>query len=263
MKIVVCIKQVPAAATVKIDPVTSQLIRENVESVLNPFDYYALEAALTLKDALGAQVTALTMGPAKAEAVLREAVALGADQGVLLSDRAFAGSDSWATSYLLSLAIRKLGGVRLVFCGKQAIDGDTAQVGPELAAQLDWVQLTNVCTLELSADDRWLAGRRFDWGQDQVSFQLPAVCSVERELNVPRIPTLKGYLRAAAVPVTTWGVNDLQPEARWIGLAGSPTRVVSSHPATMRQRSPQVFHGDTTAAVRMIQQLLHAQTGEA
>lgn len=263
MKIVVCIKQVPAAATVKIDPVTSQLIRENIESVLNPFDYYALEAALALKDTLDAEVIALSMGPAKAEAVLREALALGADRAMLLSDRLFAGSDSWATAYLLSLAIRKIADVRLVFCGKQAIDGDTAQVGPELAAQLDWVQLTNVRKLELCDDNSWIAGRRFDWGHDQVRFRLPAVCCVERELNIPRIPTLNGYLRAAAAAVTTWTAGDLQPEAGCIGLAGSPTRVVSSHPATVRQRSPKVFSGDAAAAAGMIQQLFHAQTGEA
>jgi electron transfer flavoprotein beta subunit len=142
MKIVVCIKQVPASNDAKIDPQTKRIIRDAIKSIMNPFDNYALEEGVRLREQFGGEVIALTMGPPNAEAILREAIALGVDAGVLLSDRAFGGSDTWATSYALAKAIEKIGDVDLIICGKQAIDGDTAQVGPGIAAHLDWQQAT-------------------------------------------------------------------------------------------------------------------------
>ena len=144
MKIVVCVKQVPATNNAKIDPETKRIIREGLEAILNPFDTYAVEEAVQLREKFGGEVVVLSMGPEKASLALRECISAGADRGILLSDRAFGGSDTWATSYVLSKAIEKIGDVDLVICGKQAIDGDTAQVGPGIAAHLDWLQATYV-----------------------------------------------------------------------------------------------------------------------
>ena len=148
MHIVVCIKQVPDTADVKIDPKTNTLIREGVVSIINPFDMYAIEESLRLKEKLGGKVTAITMGPPQAENALREAIAMGVDAGILVSDRAFAGSDTWATSYTLALALKKIGDYGVILCGKQASDGDTAQVGPGIAAHLDLPQITYVRKIE-------------------------------------------------------------------------------------------------------------------
>ena len=150
MNIIVCLKQVPDSTKVRLDPVTHTLIREGVESIINPYDLYALEAALRLKDSVGGKVTLLSMGPPQAETALREALSLGADEAVLLCDRAFAGADTWATSYTLSQAVRKIGQFDLVVCGKQAIDGDTAQVGPGLAERLDIPHVAFVRKAELA-----------------------------------------------------------------------------------------------------------------
>lgn len=260
MKIIVCIKQVPAAASVKIDPVTSQLVREGVESILNPFDCHALEAALALKEAEGAEVIALSMGPARAEAALREALGMGCDRAVLLSDRTFAGSDTWGTGYLLKLAVEKLGGADLIFCGKQAIDGDTAQVGPELAAQLGMMQALGITGLELSAADGELSLRRqTDAGYDRIRLALPAVLGVERELNTPRIPTLRGYMHAEHAPVTVWNAADLEPEPAWIGLNGSPTRVAASRPAELRGRHTTVIRREAAHAATELVRLLETK----
>ncbi len=263
MKIIVCIKQVPAATSVKIDPVTSQLIREGVESVINPFDYHALEAALQLREAAGGEVTALTMGPPKAEAALREALAFGVDRAVLLTDRAFAGSDTWATAYVLALAIEKLGGADLVICGKQAIDGDTAQVGPQLAARLNLVQATGVS--ELKALDRATleVRRTLDGGGDRLRLRLPALLGIERDLNQPRVPTLTGYLRAVAADVTLWSAADLKADPALTGLAGSPTRVASSRPAQLPRRDTVLLRGsaaDGAAAIRQCLERLRKET---
>lgn len=233
MNIVVCIKQVPGGAGVQLDPVSRQLIRDSVPAVINPFDYHALEAAALLKEDSGGHVTVLTMGPPKAENALREALAFGADKAVLLSDRRFAGSDTWATSYVLSRAIRKLGEIDLVLCGRQAIDGDTAQIAPELAAQLGWPQALNAA--EIRSDGASLLVKRLlDDGYDRCRLRLPAVISVVRELNTPRVPTLKGYLRALNAEVTAWDAASLECDDARLGLKGSPTRVVSTAPPLPR-----------------------------
>lgn len=233
MNIVVCIKQVPGGTGVQLDPVSRQLIRDSVPAVINPFDYHALEVAMLLKEELGGRVIVLTMGPPKAENALREALAFGTDKAVLLSDRRFAGSDTWATSYVLSRAIRKLGGVDLVLCGRQAIDGDTAQIAPELAAQLGWTQALNAA--EIRPDGAFLLVKRLlDDGYDRCRVPLPAVVSVVRELNTPRVPTLKGYLRAVNTEVTAWDASALGCDDTRLGLKGSPTRVVSTAPPPPR-----------------------------
>ena len=176
MNIVVCIKQVPDTAEVKINPETGTLIREGVPSIINPFDLHAIEAGLFLKEKTGGKVTVLTMGPPQAETALREAIAMGADEGVLLSDRAFAGSDTWATSFTLSKAIAKLG-ADIILCGKQAIDGDTAQVGPETAEFLNIPHISYVRKIEDAANDSIRVQRLMDEGYDVVESVTP--CSFD------------------------------------------------------------------------------------
>lgn len=224
---VACIKQVPNTTDVKIDPKTHTLMREGVESIVNPFDMYAIEEALRLKEKFpGSRVTALSMGPPQAEAALREAIAMGVDAAVLLTDRAFAGSDTWATSYTLSLAIRKLGEVSLILCGKQASDGDTAQVGPGIAAHLDVPQITYVRKIEHLDSNRIVAERLLENGYEVIEAPLPCVITVVKEINEPRLPSLKGKLAARKATVVRWGPDDIAADRSRIGLDGSPTKVV-------------------------------------
>lgn len=226
MHFAVLIKQVPNTADVKINPETNTLIREGVESVVNPFDMYAIEESLRLKDKLGGKVTAITMGPPQAEAILREAISLGVDAGILLSDRAFAGSDTWATSYTLASAIKKLGDIDIIICGKQASDGDTAQVGPGVATHLDLPQITFVRKIEEVDDKHIVAERLLEEGYEVIESPLPCLLTVVKEINNPRLPSLKGKMAAKKAQITTWSAKDLGCEAGKLGLEGSPTKVV-------------------------------------
>lgn len=226
MKIVVCVKQVPATNDAKIDPETKRIIREGLKSILNPFDLYAVEEAVLLKEKVGGEIVVLSMGPEKAATSIREAIAMGADKGVLLSDRAFGGSDTWATSYALARAIDKIGNVDLVICGKQAVDGDTAQVGPGIAASLDWLQATYVMGLE-DVDSKGITVRRMnEHGSDICRLEYPAVLTVVKDLNIPRVPTLKGVLASKKVDIPVWKPADIEADLDKIGLDPSPTRVV-------------------------------------
>ena len=228
MKIVVCIKQVPDTANVRINPETKTLMREGVVSVLNPFDNYAIEEALRFRERFGAgaSVVALTMGPPQAEAVLRDAIAMGADEGVLLCDRAFAGSDTYATSYALSLAIAKIGGARIILFGKQAADGDTAQVGPGVAAHLGLPQITYVRKVESADETSVVAQRMLEDGNETIRSELPCVLTVVKELNTPRLPSLKGRMAAKKAAITAWTAADIGADPAFCGLNGSPTKVV-------------------------------------
>jgi len=226
MRIAVAVKQVPDTAEVRIDEERGTLIREGVPSILNPFDEYALEEALRWRDALGGTVIAMTMGPPQAEAVLRDAVAMGADEALLLSDRAFAGADTWATSHTLARAVEKLGDIDMVITGKQAIDGDTAQTGPGIAASLDWPQLTFVGRVREIADGSITAERYVEGGMEIVRSSLPVVLTVLKDANTPRLPSLKGRMAARKLQVRVWGREDLGLDPSETGLDGSPTRVV-------------------------------------
>lgn len=228
MHLVVCIKQVPDTANVRINPETNTLMREGVESIVNPFDEYALEQALRLKDSHGARVSVLTMGPPQAEVVLREAMARGADDGVLLSDRAFAGADTWATSYVIAQAVKKLAPrVDLVLFGKQAIDGDTAQVGPGVSEFLKLPLITYVRSLALAADGAtYTVETLMDEGVEVLEGRLPAVMTVVKEAAEPRFARLAGWMRASHAPVVRWGMKELKAVPDLCGLSGSPTRVV-------------------------------------
>ncbi len=227
MKIIVLIKQVPDTTDVKIDPVTNTLKREGVESVINPFDMYAIEEAVRVKERLGeGEVVAITMGPPQAESALREAVSMGCDEAILVSDRKFAGSDTWATSYTLAQAVKSVGDFGMIFCGKQASDGDTAQVGPGISMHLNVPQVTYVKKIEKLDKEKATVERMTEEGYDIIETPLPVVFTVVKEINEPRLPSLKGKMRAKKVEIKTLGADDLACEEDNIGLDGSPTRVV-------------------------------------
>lgn len=224
MKIIVCIKQVPDSSEVRINPETNTLMREGVPSIINPYDLHAIEAALQLREQQGGTVTVITMGPPQAEEALREAVAMGADDVRLISDRAFAGSDTWATAYTLCKAIQRLG-ADLILCGKQAIDGDTAQVGPEIAEFLDIPHVAYVKGIDAVTDTAITVRRMMDEGYDVVEASLPALLTVVRELNVPRLPSLRGKMAAKKAVIERMDFSSLGAEEDNVGLQGSPTQV--------------------------------------
>jgi electron transfer flavoprotein alpha/beta subunit len=232
VNIVVCIKQVPDTAEVKINPETGTLMREGVPSIVNPFDTFAIEEALCLKEKFGGKVTVLTMGPQQAVEALKEALAMGADQAILLSDRAFAGSDTWATAYTLALAIRKLGAFDIILCGKQAIDGDTGQVGPGIAVQLAVTALTYVSKinrLEIEPAPGFIEVERvLDEGRETLQARLPVLLTVVKDINIPRLSTISDIRRAVQMRIPTWTAADLPgADPKKLGLDGSPTRVVT------------------------------------
>jgi len=224
MNIVVCIKQVPDAAEVRINPETNTLMREGVKSIINPYDLHALEAGVQIKEATGGRVTVLSMGPPQAEEALREAISRGADEAVLLTDRAFAGSDTLATSYTLAKAIKHIG-ADIILCGKQAIDGDTAQVGPETAEFLNIPHISYVRMIEEIKDGYIRVERLMEEGYDVVESSMPVLLTVVKELNEPRLPSLKGRIAAKKALIKMLGPSDIGAEENHIGLKGSPTQV--------------------------------------
>ncbi len=230
MLVVACIKQVPDTTQVQIDPVTNTLVREGIPFIVNPYDTHALEEALRLKDRFEFRVAALSMGPPNAEAALRKALALGVDEAILLSDRVFGGADTLATSNVLAAAVRRLAAdeeVGLVICGKQTIDGDTAQVGPGIATRLDFCQLTLVDRIE-QVDllrKRIRVRRKLEGRHEIVEAPLPAVLTVVREINRPRYPTVPRRLASLEGEITVWNNQVLQLDEQGIGLKGSPTWV--------------------------------------
>lgn len=227
MKIIVCIKQVPDTTEVRLDPKTGTLIRDGVPSIINPDDKSGLEAALRMKEEIGAHVTVLTMGPAQADLALREALAMGADRAILLTDKAFAGADTWATSTTLAAAIKKLD-YDLIIAGRQAIDGDTAQVGPQIAEHLKLPQVTYVEDLKLDGDHLILK-RAFEDGYHLVRVKTPCLITTLKELNEPRYMSVGGVLEAyREKTVEVWQLNDIEVDTNNIGLKGSPTQVKKS-----------------------------------
>jgi electron transfer flavoprotein beta subunit len=226
MNIIVCIKQVPETTDVRINPETNTLIREGVKSIVNPFDMYAIEEAVRLKEKFGGKVTVITMGPPQAEACLRESISMGVDEGILVCDRAFAGSDTWATSYTLSGAIKRIGQFDLIICGKQASDGDTAQVGPGISTHLDIPQVTYVKKVEEVKDNVMRVERMLEEGFEIIETPLPALLTVVKEINEPRLPSLKGMMKAKSAKITMWTQKELNLDPQQIGLNGSPTQVV-------------------------------------
>jgi electron transfer flavoprotein beta subunit len=234
MKIIVCIKQVPDAKDVRLDPVTNTLAREGVQSIMNPYDQHALEEAVRLKEIHGGEVVVVTMGPPQAEEMLRQAISCGADRAVLVSDRAFAGADTWATSYTLEHALKKIGDFDLILCGKQAIDGDTAQVGPGLATRLNIPYMTCVQKIRKGSDTGLIVERMMDDGYDVVSVDYPALLTVVKNINEPRVPSLKGKMKAKKAEIIKLSAEDIGADPACIGLPGSPTKVVNVFPPDVR-----------------------------
>ncbi|TAN36195.1 MAG: electron transfer flavoprotein subunit beta/FixA family protein [Verrucomicrobia bacterium] len=251
MHIVVCLKQVFSTPQVRINPETNAVIREGGEWIINPFDEHALETALALKDTVGAKVTVITAGSQQAEAVLREALARGADAAVLLSDAAFEGSDAWATAKILAAGIQKVGAVDLIVCGKQTMDGDTAQVGPAVAEFLGWPCVTYVRKLAVEGTTLKLE-RLFEDGFEKVEVVLPAVLTVGKEINTPRMASLKGRMaakKAQIAPVNAAALG-LAPES--VGRAGSPTRIVKMATPPKKTGGIKIDGSDAAAAAKTV-----------
>ncbi len=255
MNIIVCIKQVPETTEVRINPETNTLIREGVKSIINPFDMYAIEEAVRLKEKFGGKAIALTMGPPQAEAALREAISMGIDEGYLVCDRAFAGSDTWATSYTLAGAIKKIGQFDLIICGKQASDGDTAQVGPGIATHLDLPQVTYVKKVEEATATSLKLERMMEEGFEIIQTPLPCLITVVKEINEPRIPSLKGMMRAKSAKITALGQKDLDLDPQSIGLCGSPTQVVKIFTPPQRVGG-QILNGEPEEVAEKLVKLI-------
>ncbi|MDI6601429.1 MAG: electron transfer flavoprotein subunit beta/FixA family protein [Thermoanaerobacteraceae bacterium] len=255
MNIIVLIKQVPDTNEVRIDPETKTLIRQGVPSIVNPEDKNAIEEALRLKETVGGKVTVVTMGPPQADVALREAMAMGVDESYLLTDRFFAGADTYATAKTLSTAIRHLfPDFDIVLCGRQAIDGDTAQVGPQTAEQLGIPQVTYVSRIEVN-DTRLLVSRVIEDGYEVIEVGMPALLTIVKEANKPRYPSIKRIFEAYNAEVRSVGINDLGLDGNEVGLKGSPTKVVSTEtPDT--HRSGEVFSGNPKECADLLIQRL-------
>jgi len=258
MKIVVCVKQVPGTARVPLDPVTHTIRREGTRSVLNPFDSYALEQAVQIAERTGAKTLALSMGIADTELLLRDAISRGIDGGMLLSDRAFAGADTLATAYTLSMGIRRAGGADLVLCGKMAVDGDTGQIGPELAEFLGMAHVTQVTKI-LAVTDKSVTVKRKAEGESQLlQVRLPALLTVVREGCVPRLPSIRGIRAGERARVPVLDANGLGVDTGRTGLAGSPTQVVRTF---MPQRESEAVslggsaQEQSTALISLLQEV--------
>ena len=229
MKILVCIKQVPGTTSVEVDEETGVLKRDGVESKMNPFDLYAIEQALLLREKYGGCVDVITMGPRQAEAILKEAIYMGADRGILISDRKFAGADVVATSYTLSQGIRKAGTYDLILCGKQTTDGDTAQVGPETAEFLHLEHVTNVQEVYGVEESDILVKENQEHYFRELRLKTPCLLTLEKDVNTPRLPSFKRKMAMKNVEIEVFSLSDLEDtqESNY-GLAGSPTQVERS-----------------------------------
>ncbi len=258
MEIIVCIKQVPDTTEVRIDPEKGTLIREGVPSIVNPFDEYAVEAALRIKEQVGGQVTVITMGPSQAVEALRKCIAMGADQAVLLSDRAFAGSDTWSTSYTLAGAIKALGRFDLILCGKQAIDGDTAQVGPGIAEHLSISQVTYVQKVLNVRQDAIEVERGVEAGYELIETPLPAVMTIDKSANVPRLPSMMGTMKALKKEIKSLTVKDIDVEEGLLGMEGSPTRVKRTFTPQPR-KGGRMLEGEMEEALKELVKILREE----
>ena len=245
MNIIVCIKQVPGTPEVKINPSDNTLVRTDIPNIINPFDTYAIEEGLRLKESFGGRVTVISMGPPQAVSALREAIGMGADDGILLSDRVFAGSDTWATAYTLSLAIKKIETFDIILCGKQAIDGDTGQVGPGIARQLGISQLTYVFKIrnvDLTAGTITV-DRLLEEGHEIAEARMPAVLTVVKDINQPRLSSLANIRRIRNIRTQTAG--DLTgADSSKMGLNGSPTKVIKIFTPPKREGALQLIEAD-------------------
>ncbi len=260
LKIIVCIKAVPDPAKadrIKIDPATKNLIRKDIPMVLNPLDKYAMEAALTLKEEEGAHITVISMGPPAAASIIKECMALGADKGILLSDRAFGGADAFATALTLASGIKREGRFDAVFCGMASSDGATEWVGPQIASFLDVPVVTMVNAIEETEDMTWIVRADFENGYRRVRVNLPAVFTVTREMNHPRTLSFSGIIKARKKQVETLDLEKLGIEPETVGAKGSPTMVTDME-ATKIERETTIIQGTREEKAEQVFRLLKA-----
>jgi electron transfer flavoprotein beta subunit len=259
MNIIVCIKQVPNTTDVQIDPTTSTLKREGVESIINPFDEYALEEAVRLKERFGGKTTVITMGPPQAETALRDCIARGIDNAILVTDRAFAGADTWATSYTLGSAIKTLGEYDLIICGKQATDGDTAQVGPGIAEMLGIPHVAYVKKIEDIHENYVRVERMMEDGFDIIEMPMPSLITVVKEINSPRMASLRGMMNAKKAEIQKWTASRINAEPKNIGLTGSPTQVVKIFSPPPRQGGEKFEGSPEEMCEKLVKKLRETQ----
>ncbi len=259
MNIIVCLKQVPGTTEVKIDPVKNTLIRQGIKNIVNPFDTYALEEGVRLRERYTGKVTALSMGPPQAEEMLRDAISVGADDAVLLSDIAFAGSDTLATSYTLAKAIEKIKDHDLIICGRQTIDGDTGQVGPELSEALGIPFIAYVSKVEEAEDGKLRVQRMVEDGYETIEATLPAVITVVKEINKPRLPSLRGQMKSKSAMIPVWTATDIGAEKGRTGLDGSATQVVKVFFPQRTHRAEMLRGNPAIQADRLIEKLREAR----
>ncbi len=248
MNIIVCLKQVPGTTEVKINPQTNTLIRQGIKNVINPFDTYALEEGVRLKERFGGKVTAISMGPPQAMEMLREAISLGADEAVLLSDGVFAGADTWATAFTLSGAVKKLAPYDMVICGRQSTDGDTAQVGPEMAEMLGVPFIAYISAVEEIAGGQIKVKRMIEEGHETIISPMPLVITVTKEINVPRLPSLRGIMKSKSAQIPVWTAENMGLDINRVGLAGSFTKVVKIF-SPVRSHKAEMLTGDMESQV--------------
>lgn len=253
MKIVVCVKQVPDTADIRWTE-NNTMIREGVESIMNPFDEYAVETAIRIKEANpDSTITVLTMGPPQAKDVLKRAIAMGADEAVLLTDKKFAGADTWATSNTLAKAIAdKIGGYDLILCGQFAIDGDTAQTGPGIAERLNIPQVTYAKEIEYSGGSSIIVKREVEDGIQKVEMQLPGVACMLKCDYEPRMPSIKGTMKANRTPIAEYGMEDLGLDTEQVGIKGSPTFVYRAFRPEQKQAGEMINAADAREAAKAL-----------
>lgn len=255
MKTIVCVKQVPSTNEVRLDPITKTIIRDGKLSVINPFDTFAVELALEMKDQLGGEVIALSMGIPETERLLRDTMSRGVDQSVLLSDREFAGADTLATAYTLSRGIAEINNYDLILCGKMAIDGDTGQIGPELAEYLGVPHITDVKEIISINQTHVVCKKVTDRGHQIVEAKLPLLLAVIKDINVPRLPSISGVKRSLKATFVMKNAKDLEVDYSMIGLNGSPTQVYKTYVPENENTAIEV-QGDTSEKARKLVKLI-------
>ncbi len=260
MRIIVLIKQVPDTTEIKIDPKTGTLIREGVESIINPDDRHAIELAVTLKEAYGGKSTVISMGPTQAIDAISEALGMGIDEGILLTDKNLAGADTWATSFTLGRAISRAKRYDLIICGRQAIDGDTAQIGPQIAEFLNLPQLTYVRKVEEISEKRIVVHRALEDGYERMESPLPALITVMGEVNTPRYPRMDLLINACEqkARIKIWDAADLGVKVQDIGLSGSLTRVIKTFPPKTK-REGEILKGSKEEVVNQLLDRMHGK----
>lgn len=255
MKIVVCVKQVPSSNEVKLDPETNTIIREADKSVINPFDKFAVEEALKIKDKLNSEVITLSMGIPATEKILRDTLSRGCDRSILLSDKKFAGADTLATSYTLSLGIGIIEDVNLIICGKMAIDGDTAQIGPELAETLEIPHITDVCEIINVSKEEIICKKVNDNGYSKIKMELPSVITVVKDINLPRLPTIPGVLKSINSSFVVVDAKNSNADESKIGLTGSPTQVMDTFLPERKNEAIEV-EGDMNEKIDFVSSII-------